>query len=256
MGIVFCATDLTLDRRVALKLIAPQLAGDPEFRARFERECRVAASLDHPHVVPIYHAGKEGARLYVTMRFIEGSDLRALLAEGGRLAPERAVSLVEQIAGALDEAHRRGLIHRDVKPGNILIGTGDGGERAYLADFGTTKQRAPGPELTRTGTAVGTADYMAPEQARGGDVDGRADVYSLGCVLFRALTGEVVFDRDSDLDKLWAHVHEPPPDLLDVRPELPAGLGAAVAHALAKEPTDRPSTATELAAEARAAVGG
>jgi CheY-like chemotaxis protein len=256
MGVVFIATDLTLDRQVALKLIAPSVAGDAEFRARFERECRVAASLEHPHVVPIYHAGREGERLYVTMRYIAGTDLRALLADEGRLDPRRAVTLVAQVAGALDEAHRRGLVHRDVKPGNILVGSGDGGERAYLTDFGVTKQRAAGAELTRTGMAVGTADYMAPEQARGGEVDGRADVYSLGCVLFRALTGEVVFDRDSDLDKLWAHVHEPPPALLDVRPELPAELGDAVAHALAKDPAERPRTAGELSREAAAAVGG
>ena len=256
MGVVFRATDLTLDRQVALKLIAPNVAGDDEFRARFERECRVAASLEHPHVVPIYHAGREGERLYVTMRFVDGTDLRALLAEEGRLEPERATRLIEQIAGALDEAHRRGLVHRDVKPGNILISGDDGGERAYLTDFGVTKQRTGGPELTRTGMAVGTADYMAPEQARGGDVDGRADVYSLGCVLFRALTGEVVFDRDSDLDKLWAHVHEPPPALLDVRPDLPAALGDAVARALAKEAADRPHTASELAWDARSSLRG
>ena len=255
MGVVYLATDLTLDRQVALKLIAGGVASDDEFRARFERECRVAASIDHPHVVPIYHAGQEGQRLYVTMRYITGTDLRALLAEGGRLETSRAVALVAQVADALDEAHRRGLVHRDVKPGNILIGEHESGERAYLTDFGVTKQRAGGADLTRTGMAVGTADYMAPEQARGGAVDGRADVYSLGCVLFRALTGEVVFDRDSDLDKLWAHVHDPAPALLDVRPELPAALGAAVAHALEKEPGERPQTAGELAREARTALG-
>ena len=256
MGVVYHATDLALDRQVALKVIAAGVAGDGEFRARFERECRVAASIDHPHVVPIYHAGQESDRLYVTMRYIAGADLRAVLAEEGRVEPARAVALVAQVADALDEAHRRGLVHRDVKPGNILLGNPGAGERAYLTDFGVTKQRAAGVDLTRTGVAVGTADYMAPEQARGGHVDGRADVYSLGCVLFRAPTGEVVFDRDSDLDKLWAHVHEPPPGLLDVRAELPPGLGEAVAHALAKEPDERPRTAGELAREARAAVGG
>ena len=254
MGVVYRATDLTLDRRVALKLIAPSVAGDDEFRARFERECRVAASLEHPHVVPIYHAGQEGERLYVTMRFIEGTDLRALLAEQGRLDAEHAVAVITQVAGALDEAHRHGLVHRDVKPGNILIERDGVGERVFLTDFGVTKQRTAGDELTRTGMAVGTADFMSPEQARGADVDGRADVYALGCVLFRALTGEVVFDRDSDLDKLWAHVHEPPPALLEVRPELPAALGDTVAHALAKEPDARPQTAGELADEARAAI--
>jgi CheY-like chemotaxis protein len=256
MGVVYRATDLTLDRRVALKLIASNVADDEEFRARFERECRVAASLEHPHVVPIYHAGQEGDRLYVTMRFVEGTDLRALLGEEGQLDPPRAVEIVAQVAGALDEAHRHGLVHRDVKPGNILLGRDGDSERVYLTDFGVTKQRAAGVDLTRTGMAVGTADFMSPEQARGGDVDGRADVYSLGCVLFRTLTGEVVFDRDSDLDKLWAHVHEPPPVLLDVRPELPPGLGEAVAHALAKEPGERPSTAGELAREAHAALRG
>jgi DNA-binding NarL/FixJ family response regulator len=254
MGVVYRATDLTLDRRVALKLIAPGLAGDDEFRARFERECRVAASLEHPHVVPVYHAGQEGERLYVTMRFIEGTDLRALLAEEGHLDPEHAVAVIAQVAGALDEAHRHGLVHRDVKPGNILIERVGGAERVFLTDFGITKQRTAGDELTRTGIAVGTADFMSPEQARGGDVDGRADVYALGCVLFRALTGEVVFDRDSDLDKLWAHVHEPPPALLEVRPELPAALGDTVGHALAKDPGARPQTAGELADEARAAI--
>jgi DNA-binding NarL/FixJ family response regulator len=256
MGVVYLATDLTLDRRVALKLIAPGVARDAEFRARFERECRVAASLEHPHVVPIYHAGEEGGRLYVTMRYVAGTDLRALLADEGRLDPRRAVALASQVAGALDAAHLRGLVHRDVKPGNVLIESRNGDERAYLTDFGVTKQRAADADLTRTGMAVGTADYMAPEQARGGDVDGRADVYSLGCLLFRALTGEVVFDRDSDLDKLWAHVHEPPPALLDVRPDLPAALGAAVAHALAKDPADRPPSAGALAREAADAVGG
>jgi CheY-like chemotaxis protein len=255
MGIVYLATDLTLDRRVALKLIAGDVARDEEFRARFERECRVAASIEHPHVVPVFHAGQEGDRLYVTMRYIAGTDLRALLAEEGRLEPARAVALIAQVADALDAAHRRGLVHRDVKPGNILIGE-ESREHAYLTDFGVTKQRAAAAELTRTGMAVGTADYMAPEQARGGEVDGRADVYSLACVLFRTLTGEVVFDRDSDLDKLWAHVHEPPPALGDVRPELPEALGRAVGHALAKDPDERPTTAGALAREALDALDG
>ena len=164
------------------------------------------------------------------------------------------MAVIAQVAGALDEAHRHGLVHRDVKPGNILIERDGAGERVFLTDFGVTKQRAAGGELTRTGMAVGTADFMSPEQARGADVDGRADVYALGCVLFRALTGAVVFDRDSDLDKLWAHVHEPPPALLEVRPELPPALGEAVARALAKQPDARPRTAGELADEARAAV--
>ncbi|WP_053226361.1 protein kinase domain-containing protein [Solirubrobacter soli] len=176
MGVVYAATDLALDRRVALKLIAPAHARDDVFRARFERECRLAASLDHPNLVTVFHAGEERGRLYVTMRFIEGTDLRALLRSQGALEPPRAVALVEQVAGALDEAHSSGLVHRDVKPANILIRQRAAEERAYLTDFGVSKHRAAGAELTGTGLAIGTPDYMAPEQARGRSVDARADV--------------------------------------------------------------------------------
>ena len=254
MGVVYRATDITLDRPVALKLLAPSLARDRVFRARFERECRLAAALDHPHVVQIFHAGVERGALYLTMRYVEGTDLRALLAEEGRLEPARAVALVAQVADALGAAHRRGLVHRDVKPANILIATREGREHAFLTDFGITADRTSGTDLTNTGFAVGTADYMSPEQARGVAVDARADVYALGCVLYRALTGIVVYDKDSDVDKMWAHIHEPPPALLGVRPELPAALGDVVERALAKLPEDRQQTARELASEARAAV--
>jgi CheY-like chemotaxis protein len=254
MGVVYRATDLTLDRPVALKVLAPALARDPVFRARFERECRLAAALDHPHVVQIFHAGVERGALYLTMRYVEGTDLRALLAEEGRLEPARAVAIVAQVADALDAAHGRGLVHRDVKPANILIATRAGREQAFLTDFGITMDRARGTDLTNTGLAVGTADYMSPEQARGAGVDARADVYALGCVLYRALTGAVVYDKDSDVEKMWAHIHEPPPDLLGVRPELPPALGDAVERALAKLPADRQHTAVELAQEALAAV--
>jgi DNA-binding NarL/FixJ family response regulator len=254
MGVVYRATDLTLDRPVALKLLAPSLARDRVFRARFERECKLAAALDHPHVVQIFHAGVERGALYLTMRYVEGTDLRALLAEEGRLEPARAVAIIAQVADALTAAHRRGLVHRDVKPANVLIAAREGREHAFLTDFGITMDRASGTDLTNTGFAVGTADYMSPEQARGIGVDARADVYALGCVLYRALTGEVVYDKESDVDKMWAHIHEPPPDLLGVRPELPAALGDAVERALAKLPEDRPQTAGELAHEALAAV--
>jgi DNA-binding NarL/FixJ family response regulator len=254
MGVVYRATDITLDRPVALKLLSPSLARDRVFRARFERECRLAASLDHPNVVQIFHAGAERGALYLTMRYIEGTDLRALLAEEGRLEPARAVGIVAQVAEALTAAHRHGLVHRDVKPANVLIATREGREHAFLTDFGITMDRAHGTDLTNTGFAVGTADYMSPEQARGVGVDARADVYALGCVLYRALTGEVVYDKDSDVEKMWAHIHEPPPALLDVRPELPASLGDAVERALAKLPADRQQTAGELAHEALAAV--
>jgi DNA-binding NarL/FixJ family response regulator len=254
MGVVYRATDLALDRPVALKLIVPSLASDPIFRARFERECRLAAALDHPHIVPVFHAGTEGGALYVTMRFIEGTDLRALLADEGRLEPGRAVGIVAQVAAALSEAHRRGLVHRDVKPANVLVAERNGGEHAFLTDFGITKRDVGDVELTRTGFAVGTADYMSPEQARGVEVDARADIYALGCILYRALSGAVLYDKDSDVEKLWAHIHEPPPALLDLRPELPPALGDAVERALAKAPGDRQQTANELAREALAAL--
>jgi DNA-binding NarL/FixJ family response regulator len=254
MGVVYLATDLALDRPVALKLIAPELARDPVFRARFVSECKVAAAIDHPHVVPIFHAGEERGLMYVTMRYIKGTDLRTLLGDEGRLAPGRAVGIMAQVADALEAAHQRGLVHRDVKPGNVLIATRNDVEFAFLTDFGVTKQRTAESQLTKTGFAVGTADYMAPEQARGAEVDGRADIYALGCVLFRVLTGTVPYERDSDVEKLWAHVHEPPPALLDVCPDLPRALGDVLDRALAKNPDDRQPSAAELGRELLAAV--
>jgi DNA-binding NarL/FixJ family response regulator len=256
MGVVFRATDLALDRPVALKLIAPDAAQDPVFRARFEHECRAAASIDHPHAVEVFHAGEEEGVLYVTMRYVEGTDLGALLARESALEPARAVGLVAQVAGALDEAHNRGLVHRDVKPTNVLIARRNGGEHAFLTDFGLTKRPEGDLGLTKPGFAMGTADYMSPEQARGADVDGRADIYALGCVLYKTLTGVVPFDRGSDLEKMWAHVNDEPPSLLAARPELPKALDAAVRRAMAKDRDDRPATAGELAREALAAVQG
>ena len=249
MGVVFRATDRALDRTVALKLIAPEVANDPVFRARFERECRLAAAIDHPHAVQIFQAGEEDGLLYLTMRYVDGTNLRRLLRTEGRLPPARGVAIIGQIASALDEAHALGLVHRDVKPENILVLERPPAEQAFLTDFGITK-RATDEPLTRTGRLVGTVDYSAPEQVQGGDVDARADVYSLGCVLFHMLSGNVLFDRPSDLDKLWAHVHEPPPKLLSLRPDLPAPLGEAVDRALSKDREDRQQSAGELAREA------
>lgn len=253
MGLVFRATDCALDRVVAMKVIAPAVASDRGFRARFERECRIAASIDHPHVVQIFHAGEENGLMYLTMHYIDGIDLRRLLRDNGPLEPRRAISIVAQIASALDEAHRLGLIHRDVKPANVLIEKRFGRELAFLSDFGVTTSAARKAE-TRTGVPLGTVDYMAPEQAEGGDVDARADVYSLGCVLFQALTGEIPFDRDSDLRKLWAHAHDPPPKLLSVSPELPRGLEEVLDRALAKEPSARQQSAGEFATAALDAI--
>ena len=256
MGVVFRATDLALDRPVALKLIAPDAALDPVFRARFEHECRAAAAIDHPHAVEVFHAGQEDGVLYVTMRYVEGTDLGALLAEESVLEPARAVALIAQVAGALDEAHRRGLVHRDVKPTNVLIAQRNGVEHAFLTDFGLTKRSETDSGLTRPGFAMGTADYMAPEQARGSDVDGRADIYALACVLYKALSGAVLFDRPSDLEKLWAHLNDEPPSLLVARPGLPAALDEVVLRALAKDREARHETAGEFAREAQEAVQG
>jgi len=253
MGLVFRATHLTLGRTVALKVIAPDAAGNPVFRARFERECRVAAAIDHPHVVDIYHAGQDEGMLYLTMRYVDGTDLRRLLRREQRLDPERAVSILGQIAGALDEAHSLGLVHRDVKPANVLLTGRSGHDHAYLTDFGITR-RAEDEHLTRTGVALGSVDNIAPEQAHGGDVDARADIYSLGCVLFQMVTGRVVFDRETDLEKLWAHVHDPPPRLNGLNRDLPPGLQDVLDRALSKDPDDRHPSATELARDAVAAI--
>jgi len=256
MGVVFRATDLILDRRVALKLIAPAVVRDPVFRERFERECRVAAAIDHPNVVEIFHAGEEDGQLFLTMRYVEGTDLKTLLARERRLDAPRAVAIVAQVAGALDEAHRHGLVHRDVKPANVLIAPGDV-ERAFLTDFGISKRSlTPDTSLTGTGIALGSVDYMAPEQAQVDVLDARTDVYALGCVLFHALTGSVPFIRGNDLGRMWSHVHEPPPAPSEIEPDMPRALDAVVLRALAKDPDDRQQSAGELARQALAALDG
>ncbi len=244
MGVVYRATDLRLERPVALKLVAPELAEDELFRRRFLKEPRLAASLDHPNVVPIYEAGEHDGQLYLAMRFVDGSDMRTLLRREGGLATERALDVLGQVAGALDAAHRRGLVHRDVKPANVLV---DEDGHAYLTDFGVTKQL--GGNTTETGQIVGTLDYVAPEQIRGEDVDARADGYALACVLYECLAGAPPFHRATEAETLWAHMQEPPPPL----PGFPA-LDRVMAKALAKDPTDRYATCSELIAHARAAL--
>ncbi|MGQ0577145.1 MAG: protein kinase domain-containing protein, partial [Pseudonocardia sp.] len=253
MGVVYRATQLALNRTVAVKVVASALADDPEFRQRFKRECELAASIDHPHVVPVLHAGEEDGRLYVTMRFVDGTDLRELILRDGRLDPARAADVVNQVGGALDAAHARGLVHRDVKPANILIGAHG---HAYLTDFGLTKQAAGEAGLTRAGTVLGTLDYIAPEQLEGRPVDARADVYALGCVFYQALTGRVPYPRDSDAAKMWAHVRQPPPRLAEAAPDLPRELEDVVARAMAKDPADRYASAGELGRAAVAAADG
>ena len=244
MGVVYRATDLSLQRPVALKLVAPELAGDELFRRRFLKEPRLAASLDHPNVVPIYEAGEHDGQLYLAMRFVDGSDMRTLLRREGGLPAERALDILAQVASALDAAHRRGLVHRDVKPANVLV---DEDGHAYLTDFGVTKQL--GGNTTETGQIVGTLDYVAPEQIRGEDVDARADGYALACVLYECLAGAPPFHRATEAETLWAHMQEPPPPL----PGLPA-LDRVMVKALAKDPGDRYATCGELIADARAAL--
>jgi serine/threonine protein kinase len=231
MGVVYRARQEGLDRLVALKLIAPDFAQDPAFRDRFKRESRTAASIEHPNVIPLYEAGEHDGQLFISMRFVEGDDLKTVIVRDGGLAPEQAVQLLSQVASALDAAHARGLVHRDIKPGKVLIADSD---HAYLTDFGLTKHlSASSAGMTATGMWVGTLDYVAPEQVSGGTVDARSDVYSLGCVLFQMLTGRVPYERDSDVAKLWAHMHDPPPSLTETKPEVPAALQAVVERAMA-----------------------
>jgi predicted Ser/Thr protein kinase len=253
MGVVYRATQRRLDRAVALKLIAPAFAQDPAFRERFERESRIAASIEHPNVIPVHEAGEHDGLLFISMRFVDGTDLRALLGSEGRLEAARAAALVAQVAAALDAAHARGLVHRDVKPANVLVA---GEDHAYLTDFGLSKHATSAAGLTGTGQFVGTLDYIAPEQLEGGRVDARADVYALGCVLFEALTGQVPFPRDSDPAKLWAHMNEPPPRPTEVEPDVPSRFEDVIARALAKHPDDRYASAGDLGRAVLAAVEG
>ena len=257
MGIVYLAEQVRLERKVALKVITPELAHDAAFRTRFERESRLAASIDHPNVVPVYEAGEVDGLLYIAMRYVRGTDLKALLAQGP-MEPRRAVALVAQVAGALDAAHASGLVHRDVKPGNILIepGAGGGGERAYLTDFGLTKRLSSASGITKTGFVVGTLDYIAPEQVQGAPVDARADIYALACVLFHALSGRVPFERENDMAKMYAHANLPAPALAEAAPHVPAALGDVVRRGMAKEPDERFASAGDLGRAAEAALAG
>jgi predicted Ser/Thr protein kinase len=257
MGVVYRAEQVRLGRNVAVKVLSPALAHDAEFRARFERESRLAASLEHPNIVPVHEAGEEGDLLFLVMRYVDGPDLGRLLAESGRLAPAHAVRLIEQLASALEAAHARGLVHRDVKPANVLLGGPPGREHAYLSDFGVTKMIASeGSSLTRTGVFIGTVDYIAPEQLRGEAVDGRADVYALACLLFHCLTGHVPYPRDDDIAKLYAHGNLPPPRPCKEVPGLPEGFDALVERGMTKDPAERFQSAGDLARAAGDALRG
>jgi WD40 repeat protein/tRNA A-37 threonylcarbamoyl transferase component Bud32 len=254
MSVVYLAEDLRLKRRVALKLLAASLAEDESFRDRFLRESELAASIDHPNIIPIYGAGTTEDLLFIAMRYVEGRDLKERL-QRGRLDPADAIGIIGQVASALDAAHARGLVHRDVKPSNVLLDTGarpDGSDNVYLADFGLTKRISEETGLGDDGHLIGTIDYVAPEQIAGEEIDGRADIYSLGCVLYECLVGQPPFRRDSDIAVVFAHLEEEPPVPSAGRPELPAALDAVVARALAKEPEQRYPSCREFARAALA----
>jgi serine/threonine-protein kinase len=255
MGEVYRAFDTRLGRNVALKVLVPRLADDEGFRQRFLHESRLAASLDHPNVIPVYEAGEAEGRLFIAMRFVEGTDLRQVLGDEGVLEPERALALLAPVAGALDTAHAKGLVHRDVKPANILVAAepaADPPEHVYLSDFGlTTLSSDPGD----AGPFTGTADYAAPELVSGGPIDGRADVYALGCVLFECLTGEPPFRGESVMAVLWGHVNDPIPSACERNADLPQPIDAVLRKALAKDPAGRHASSRELIEAARDALG-
>jgi serine/threonine protein kinase len=254
---VYLAKEIATGRRVALKLLAPELARDERFRRRFLRESELAASLHHPNVVETVAAGEDDSgTLYLATSYVDGSDLRTLLRREGRLEPARAVALIEQVAAALDAAHAAGLVHRDVKPGNILVAAGEDGEHAFVCDFGLARHVSSVSSLTGDRGFVGTIDYVPPEQIEGLALDARADVYSLGCVLFELLIGSKPFDRDSELAVVFAHLNEPPPAATHLRPALPAAFDEVFQSALAKSPDDRYRSSGELAHAAGAALAG
>jgi tRNA A-37 threonylcarbamoyl transferase component Bud32 len=258
MSVVYLAEDLHLGRKVALKFLAPELVLDDKFRERFVRESRLAASLEHPNIVTVYDAREADGQLYLAMRYVAGTDLKRLIASEGALDTARAVSILFQAASALDAAHGEGLIHRDVKPGNILIAPrsdATGRDRVYLSDFGLTKRATSESGITATGQFVGTLDYAAPEQFEAKPIDGRADVYSLGCLLYECLTGDVPYPRENQAALVFAHLHSPPPKVTDKLPHLPAAIDDVVATAMAKRPEDRYASAGELAESAAAALG-
>jgi serine/threonine-protein kinase len=241
MGVVYRAEHLRLGRPAAVKVVLPELADDPDFRARFEREPGSRRPSSIPHVVAVYDAGEAQGTLYLAMQLIEGGDLAAELRARGTLEPARALRLCEQVAEALDTAHARGLVHRDVKPANILLDH----QGAYLSDFGLVKH---GGTTTRTANVVGTIDYAAPEQIEGRELDGRADQYALACVLHQCLSGAPPFERDSDVATMQAHLHDVPPRISERRPGLPGTLDAVLARGMDKAPRRRFATCAALVA--------
>ncbi len=258
MAVVFRAHDPRLDRRVALKILAPELARDDAFRQRFIRESRAAAAVDHPHIIPVFEAGEAAGVLFIAMRYVQGLDVRTLLDEQRTLPPVRVVSIVTQVASALDSAHSHGLVHRDVKPANMLLDTTAGSGRpdhVYLSDFGLSKQSLSSSGLTGTGQFLGTLDYVSPEQIEGRTVDGRTDLYALAGAAFEMLGGAPPFKRDQGLAVLWAQISEQPPPLTQRRPDLPPAVDEVMTKALAKSPDDRYAFCLDFAAALREACG-
>ena len=256
MGTVYLAHERRLERKVALKVIRAELAGDDTYRRRFASESRAAAAIEHPRVVGVHRAGEERGQLYLAMRHIPGRDLELRLRSEGRLSPQQAVALVGEVAEALDAIHAAGLIHRDVKPGNVIVGRLNGGEHAYLTDFGLAKAVAASGGVTRTGEVIGSLDYMAPEQIEARRVDARADVYALGCVLFQLITGRVPFPAGESSAKLWGHVKEEPPTASSVGGRHLTPLDPVLQRAMAKDPADRFPSAGDLGRAAAAAISG
>jgi WD40 repeat protein len=256
MAVVFRARDERLGRLVALKILSPALGADAGFRRRFIAESRAAATVDDPHIIPVYEAGEAGGVLFIAMRFVAGGDLRGVLAREGPLPPGRAAGFISPVASALDAAHRAGLVHRDVKPANILVDAQPGRpDHVYLSDFGVSKGAVSSVSMTGTGHFLGTPDYSAPEQIHGRAVDGRADQYALACVAFQLLTGTVPFERDQGMAVLLAHVSEPPPPLSSQRPDLPGAAGQVLGRAMAKAPEERYGSCRDFADALREALG-
>jgi serine/threonine-protein kinase len=258
MAVVYRALDLRLGRHVALKVLAPHLGEDEAFRQRFIRESRAAAGVDHPNIIPVFEAGSAGDLLFIAMRYVSGGDVRALIETEGTLSLRRATTITAQVASALDTAHAHGLVHRDVKPGNMLLGgTGDSGiDHVYLSDFGLSKSSLATSTLTAAGQFMGTLDYVSPEQIQGQPADGRADQYALACTAVEMLTGTPPFNRDESMALLWAQLEEPPPSLTQRRPDLPPSLDAVIRTALAKSPRDRYPSCLAFASALRAAGDG
>ena len=251
MGVVYEATQLSLERTVALKVLTPELSGDDAFRERFRREGLIQARIDHPHIVTVHEAGSLDGHLFLAMRLVHGATLKDVVRDG-ELDPARLLRILTPVADALDVAHEEGLIHRDVKPQNILVGRRD---HAFLADFGLTK--GPGERtLTKTGHFVGTLDYVSPEQVHGRPASPSSDVYALAAVLFESLTGRVPFPRETDVAVLFAHANDDPPSVCELLPWAPPEIDAVIARGMAKEPEERPSSATELLAAAADALQG